>query len=151
MEQESKPIFNLTRRTSVCERAVLADRPLRRMRGLLGRRSLPVGEGLLLQPAPSVHTAFMRVPIDVVFLDGELTVVKVVERMRPWRVSSSRQARATLELPAGEAEARGIQIGDRLRLVAVVAGSNDAPVMPPEVDKFGVGDGGDGRLSDGKR
>ena len=80
---ESKPIVNLTRGSVVCERAVIADQPLRRMRGLLGRRSLPAGDGLLLRPAPSVHTAFMRFPIDVVFLDRDLQVLKVVEALRP--------------------------------------------------------------------
>ena len=159
MEHDSKLIFNVTRRTSVCERAVLANRPVQRMRGLLGRRSLPAGEGLLLQPAASVHTTFMRFPIDVVFLDGDLRVVKLVERMPPWRAASSRQARATLELAAGEATARGIQIGDQLRLVAgicpsgdaePVAGSDDPSVMSTELDDSGVGDAGDWRSSDGK-
>jgi uncharacterized membrane protein (UPF0127 family) len=158
--QDATPIFNLTRRTGVCERAVSADRPLRRMRGLLGRRSLPAGEGLLLRSAPSVHTAFMRFPIDVVFLDRNLTVVKLVERMRPWRVASARQARAALELAAGEAEARGIQIGDKLSLVAGAghsgvaepfARSNDSSVMPPELGDSAAGDLRGWRPSDGER
>ena len=49
---ESKLIVNLTRGNVVCEQGVIADRPLRRMRGLLGRRSLKRGDGLLLRPAP---------------------------------------------------------------------------------------------------
>lgn len=100
----------------VCERVVIADRPLRRMRGLLGRGSITSGEGLLLQPAPSVHTAFMRFPIDVVFLDRSMQVLKLVEDLRPWRMAAARHARSTLELAAGEAVARGIRVGDRLRL-----------------------------------
>jgi uncharacterized membrane protein (UPF0127 family)/CheY-like chemotaxis protein len=112
-----KPIVNLTRGTVVCERALVADRPLRRMRGLLGRHSLPAGEGVLLQPAPSIHTAFMRFPIDVVFLDRHLRVVKLVENLRPWRTASARRARSTLELTAGEVAARGVQCGDRFVVV----------------------------------
>jgi uncharacterized protein len=92
------------------------------MRGLLGRRSLRTDEGLLLQPTSSIHTAFMRFPIDAVFLDGNLRVVKLVEGLRPWRAASARHARATLELAAGEAAARGIQIGDRLELVSLERG-----------------------------
>jgi uncharacterized protein len=117
---DSKLIINLTRGRIVCDHTVVADQPLRRMRGLLGRRSLPAGEGLLLQPAPSVHTAFMRFPIDVVFLDRDLQVVKVVEGLRRWRTASARRARTTLELATGEASARGIQVGNRLALVTVV-------------------------------
>ena len=64
MRREAKLIVNLTRGGVVCERGVIADRALRRMRGLLGRRTLPEGEGMLLRPAPSIHTAFMRFPID---------------------------------------------------------------------------------------
>ena len=62
----------------------------------------------------------MRFPIDVVFLNRDLQVVKVVECLRPWRMASARRARATLELAAGEASARGIRVGDRLALVTVV-------------------------------
>ena len=98
----------------VCDRCRVADRPLARMRGLLGRRELPPGEGVLLRPAASVHTWFMRFPIDVVFLDRELRVLKVVPQLAPWRVASGRGARAVLELAAGECERRGIRPGDRL-------------------------------------
>ncbi len=101
----------------VCERCVVAERMLPRMRGLLGRRELPAGEGLLLRPAPSVHTWFMRFPIDVVFLDRELRVMSVRSDVRPWRMASQRRARAVLELATGEAERRGVATGDELRLV----------------------------------
>jgi uncharacterized membrane protein (UPF0127 family) len=98
----------------VCERCVLADTALTRMKGLLGRRDLPSGEGILLKPASSVHMAFMRFAIDAVFLDGELRVVKIASDLRPWRAAGSRGAKAVLELPAGESGRRGIRVGDRL-------------------------------------
>ena len=98
----------------VCERCVLGDTALKRMRGLLGRRELPSGEGILLKPASSVHMAFMRFPIDAVFLDRELRVVKVATDLQPWRVAGSRGAKAVLEIPAGEASRRGVTVGDRL-------------------------------------
>ena len=98
----------------VCERCVLADTALTRMKGLLGRRELPSGEGILLKPASSVHMAFMRFPIDAVFLDRELRVVKIADDLRPWRAAGSRGAKAVLEIPAGEAGRRGVRVGDRL-------------------------------------
>jgi uncharacterized membrane protein (UPF0127 family) len=85
-----------------------------RMRGLLGRRELPAGEGLLIRPAPSVHTFFMRFPIDVVFLNRDGEVLKVCEDVRPWRAAAARRAHSTLELAAGEARRRGIAVGQRL-------------------------------------
>jgi uncharacterized membrane protein (UPF0127 family) len=86
------------------------------MRGLLGRRGLPEGEGILLRPASSVHTAFMRFPIDVVFLDRDLRVLSVRADVRPWRAVTRRGAHAALELAAGEAARQGIGEGDELRL-----------------------------------
>ena len=98
----------------VCERCVLADTALARMRGLLGRRELPSGEGILLKPASSVHMAFMRFAIDAVFLDGDSRVVKVAADLQPWRVAGARGSKAVLEIPAGEAHRRGLSVGDRL-------------------------------------
>jgi uncharacterized protein len=98
----------------VCEELHLADGPLSRARGLLGRSALPQGEGLLLRPASSIHTAFMRFPIDAVFLDRDLRVLRVVANVRPWRAAGCRGARAVLELSAGESERRGVRPGDRV-------------------------------------
>lgn len=100
----------------ICETCVVADTPLKRLRGLLGRASLTAGEGLLLRPAPMIHTWFMRFPIDAVFLDRELSVMDVAENLRPWRAAGRRGARAVLELPAGEAGRRDLRPGARMQL-----------------------------------
>jgi uncharacterized membrane protein (UPF0127 family) len=102
----------------VCEQCVVADGMFTRMRGLLGRGSLRSDEGILLRPASSVHTAFMRFPIDVVFVDRDLVVLKVVPELRPWRAAACRGAKATFELPAGEARRRGVVPGTGLTLSA---------------------------------
>ena len=99
----------------VCERCDVADHPVTRMRGLLGRSELPQGEGVLLRPAGSIHTFFMRFPIDVVFLNEEGIVVEVVPRLQPWRAAGVKGARSVLELSAGEAESRGIEAGAKLQ------------------------------------
>jgi uncharacterized membrane protein (UPF0127 family) len=101
---------------TACERCAVADNPLTRLKGLLGRKGLEPGEGLLLRPASSVHTCFMRFTIDVVFLDRELQVVGLAENLRPWRAAVRRGAKAVLELPGGECARRGIRPGDRLEL-----------------------------------
>jgi uncharacterized membrane protein (UPF0127 family) len=98
----------------VCERCRVAASPFSRMRGLLGRRGLEADEGLLLRPASSIHTWFMRFPIDAVFVDEEGTVVHIAGDLRPWRAAGRRGARAVLELPAGECARRGLKQGDRL-------------------------------------
>ncbi len=109
-------ISDSVRGTAVCEHCVVADGPLGRMRGLLGRADLPAGEGLLLKPAGSIHTHFMRFPIDVVFLDRDSRVLGLRSAIRPWRMASRRGAKAVLELRAGEAQRQGIQVGDVLSI-----------------------------------
>src|SRR5690348_1368943 len=89
----------------VCERCEIADSYFARMRGLLGRKSLDPGSGMLLTPEPSVHMFFMRFLLDVVFLDRDHKVVGVRHELRPWRVAGAKGAYATLELPAGAAAA----------------------------------------------
>jgi len=84
------------------------------MRGLLGRSELPPDEGILLRPAGSVHTFFMRFPIDVVFLDGDHVVVGIEQSLAPWKTAGRRGAKAVVELAAGECERRGLQVGDRV-------------------------------------
>lgn len=91
------------------------------MRGLLGLARLPAGAGLLLRPAPAVHTWFMRFAIDAVFLDRQLVVLQVAHEMRPWRMARCKGARAVLELPGGDARLHGITPGDRLEARDVAA------------------------------
>jgi len=102
----------------VCEHLLVAARPLRRMRGLLGRSGLPEGEGILLRPAGSIHTFFMRFAIDAVFLDRDLVVVGIEPSLGPWRTASRRGAKSVVELASGECERRGIEVGDTLAVAA---------------------------------
>lgn len=108
----------------VCERCEVPKSSFARACGLLGRSGLEPGDGMLIDAAPSVHTFFMRFPIDVVFLDRDWKVVRVVDRLRPWRVAGARRAVAALELPAGAAAEAGIEEGDVLSLEEPAAGGN---------------------------
>jgi uncharacterized membrane protein (UPF0127 family) len=116
----------------VCEWCLVADSAWTRMRGLLGRRGLASGKGLLLRPAGSVHTFFMGFPIDVVFLSRDGEVLKIAQALSPWRTAAARRAKMALELGAGEAERNGIRVGDRLDL-SVLTGSDSGPAAnhPP--------------------
>jgi uncharacterized membrane protein (UPF0127 family) len=102
----------------LCERCVVADTAFRRLRGLLGRRELRPGEGIVLRPGWSIHTAFLLFAIDVAFVDQDQVVLKVVKNLRPFRASVCRGARDVVELAAGEAERRGLKPGDRLTWAA---------------------------------
>jgi len=117
VSREPLQVRNLTRGSGVAGRVRRADQAWSRVVGLLGRRSLAGDEGLLLTPCTSIHTFFMRFPIDILYLDREQVVVKAVRALRPFRLSAClRGGRSTLELPAGAIEASGTQVGDRLVL-----------------------------------
>jgi len=98
----------------VCARCALAASFWSRFRGLMGRASLAPDEGMLFRPAGSIHMFFMRFPIDAVFCDHELQVVKVVRGLQPWRTAGARDAKVVLELAEGAAA--DVRAGDRLVL-----------------------------------
>ena len=87
--------------------------------GLLGRRSLPPGEGLWLPGVASVHTVGVRFALDLLFLSADMDTVRAVPRVPPgrWLVRASGAAH-TLELGAGTLAALGIalQSGDGWRV-----------------------------------
>jgi uncharacterized membrane protein (UPF0127 family) len=103
----------------VCERCLMATNVALRFRGLMGKKELPAGEGILLRPCASVHTMFMRFPIDVVFCDRDLRVLGVASEVPKWRVRSQRGAKVAIELASGEAGRCGVGIGVGLRLGAI--------------------------------
>lgn len=110
-------IINETRGTRLAERCGAARSFLARLRGLMGHPGLGAGEGLLIDPCSSVHSFFMRFPIDVVFADRNHVVVGLTPAMAPNRpYAGARRARYVVELPAGTIAASGTQLGDRLRI-----------------------------------
>lgn len=94
--------FNRTRGREVAAKVVKAADYESRSRGLLGRDSLPPEEGLWIVPCPMIHTFFMRFAIDVLFLDREGRVARVIEGLKPWRLSPwVFRAKSVLELRGG--------------------------------------------------
>jgi len=116
--------FTLVRKTdgvSVLSEGVLAVRYWTRLRGLIGRKSLKAGEGMLFPKCNSVHMWMMSIPIDVVFLktlvpSKEWKVLEVRPNLKPWRLLpvGCFGADDTLEIPSGSAERLGLKIGEVL-------------------------------------
>jgi hypothetical protein len=108
--------FNSTRNAAVATKVEKADTSASRNKGLLGRASLAADEGLWIVPCPMIHTFFMKFPIDVLFLDADLTVRRVIEDLRPWRLSPwVLSARSVLELKGGVLKG-SVSIGDRIEM-----------------------------------
>ncbi len=85
-----------------------------RMRGLLGSSPLKDNEGLLIVPCSSVHTFGMRFTIDLIFLDKNWTVVKIVKTLKPWRMAFSRKASMVLELAVDSLDRLNILTGQKI-------------------------------------
>ena len=109
-------VRNQTRRTVLAQAADVADTSAKRRTGLLKHQRLEPGEGLWIVPCESVHTFFMRFPIDLVYLDKQRKVRKVRTAVPPWRLSACFGAHSILELPAGVIVETGTAPGDELAI-----------------------------------
>ena len=108
--------YNATRRAPVATKVERADTAASRSKGLLGRESLAADEALWIVPCPMIHTFFMKFPIDVLFLDADLQVRRVIEDLKPWRLSPwVLSARSVLELKGGALKG-AVRVGDRLEM-----------------------------------
>lgn len=94
----------------------IADNPWRRAIGLLGRRGLDPGTGILLTPCKRVHTIGLRFPIDVVLLDTDSVVVGVQTLTSGQFSTRNRAAAMCIELPAGDAQRAGIAVGQSIEV-----------------------------------
>lgn len=113
-------LWNLRSGEAIATRVVAAFDSASRRQGLLGRTDIPPGEALVLAPCSSVHTAFMRFPLDLVFLDRAGRVVKTSVAVRPWRIRGAWRAFAVVELATGSVARSGTQPGDVVVLRTIV-------------------------------
>ncbi len=109
-------VRNETRKTVLAEAADVADTSAKRRTGLLKHSRLEPGDGLWIRPCESVHTFFMKFPIDLVYLDKRLKVRKVRHAVPAWRLSACLTAHSVLELPAGMAQQTQTAVGDVLAM-----------------------------------
>ncbi len=122
-----RPAYRLETETGsvVAAHVEVADTMWSRFAGLMFRRELPRGHGLLIRPCNSIHMFFMRFALDVVFIDGDGRVVRILDSIRPWRASSLvRGAKAAIELPAGTARQTALAPGVVVRMVESVSAAS---------------------------
>lgn len=134
-------IRNLTQQTEIASCAEVADTAASRNKGLLGRTGLPSGGGLWIVPCESVHTFFMKFPLDLVYLDRNKKVRKARGNVGPWRLSGCLSAHSIIELPAGTIEKTQTRRGDQLEFAPanipesrtpITEGNPRAAVLNPE-------------------
>jgi uncharacterized protein len=115
MTTDTVSVVNTTRNTVLGERIGVAETSLTRMVGLLGKRGLEPGTGLLIMPSQAIHTVAMKFPIDVLFVDRNWRVVSIRPAMPPYRMTGIQwRARCVIELPSGKILETSTEVGDQL-------------------------------------
>ena len=110
-------ILNATQGTIIASHARRADSFLSRMVGLLDRRAIQQGEGLIISGCRSIHMLFMKFPIDVIFISRQERVVGLLKGIKPFCLSPVFwKAHAAIELPVGVIENSKTSLGDMVRI-----------------------------------
>ncbi len=108
-------VRNQARETVIGEAIEVADTAVRKVKGLLGRECLEDGQGLLFKKCSSLHTFFMRFPIDIIFVDKDLKVLKLSCGVTPFKlVAAPLRASFAIELPANAIARSETRLGDTL-------------------------------------
>jgi len=111
-------IYNVTRDRCLADTAIMSDNFFSRLRGLMGRSSLPSGCCMVIKPCRSIHTMFMRFSLDVLFVDRRNKVVAMVCDLSPFRFSRYiKQACLAIEFPAGSLKSTGTVPGDLIEIM----------------------------------
>ncbi len=106
-------IINKSKNITLADRAEVADTPFKRLKGLLGRRALEQGEGLVIIPCNSIHTFFMRFSIDVAFIGKDDQVVAITHSLLPSRLFGAfLKGKLVIELPVGTLKKTNTTIND---------------------------------------
>jgi len=103
----------------LCHKMIMATNILSRMKGLMFSESLPDCDGFLIAPCNSIHTFFMRYPLDIIFLDQNFNIVKVLYDLSPWRMTWIYfKSYQVLEMKAGTLK-KNLNIGEKLEAICI--------------------------------
>ncbi|GAA6136307.1 hypothetical protein NBRC116583_00540 [Arenicella sp. 4NH20-0111] len=89
-----------------------------RARGLIGQKALNSDDAMWFDNCSSVHMFGMQFALDIVFLDNNNRVMKVVENLKPWQVAMAMGAKRVVELKSGICTQKGIVSGDQFSLIS---------------------------------
>lgn len=108
-------LINRTKNRTVSEQLVVANSFGSRLKGLLGKKSIPNDLALWIPRCDSIHTFFMKFPIDVVFVDGNFVVRRLYRNLLPWRMTLPNWTnKSVFEFASGVIDSTPLELGDQL-------------------------------------
>jgi len=108
-------IIDKTKNTIVADDVTVADSLLKRLKGLLGKKEFPPGKALIITPCNSIHTFFMHLTIDALFVDKKNKVIKTFSSLKPFRLTRIySKAKFVIELPANTIRSASVNENDTL-------------------------------------
>lgn len=111
-------VENVSRNSTLISSGRMANNSWTRLRGLIGVRDLPEGQGIVIEPCHGVHCMFMSIPIDVIYVNKQHQVVALDKAMKPWSIGKIyRNSHYVVEVPVGAIARTGTEVGDQLRLI----------------------------------
>lgn len=111
-------LINQTKNTVLAEDIFIASNLFRRIKGLLGEKVFLPDQAIILEPCNSVHTFFMHFSIDVLFIDKNYQVIKIIPNLNPNKISCIYwHASRVIELPSGKLKLTNTQVQDQLQLL----------------------------------
>jgi uncharacterized membrane protein (UPF0127 family) len=111
-------LINQTKNTVLAEDVFIANTPLKRIKGLLGKKVFLPNQAIILDPCNSVHTFFMRFALDILFVDKDYKVIKALPKFDPNRITPIYwHSRRVIELSAGKLSLTNTQTEDQLQLL----------------------------------
>jgi len=100
----------------ICSSVTVPQTFFQRAKGLLGKKYISQDEAIFFSDCSSIHMFGMQISLDIVFLDREFRIVKMVENLKPWRLAWCNKAQHTLEMASGSVSKHGFSMDDKLRI-----------------------------------
>ena len=110
-------IINKTKEAVILKRAKIAESFLSRLLGLMFKKNISVEEGMIFYYTSSIHTCFMRFPIEVVFLNRDMEAIKVYHKLKPFRLAGTLKCYCIIEMLSCKIHEKAVDVGDVLEIV----------------------------------
>jgi uncharacterized protein len=134
MQKRKYCVYNQTRESFLSLGVAAADTTLARLKGLIGKITLGLDEGLWIVPSRGIHTVGVLFPLDLVYLDENHKVIHVIESFPTFRISPLlTQAASVLELPTHTIYSSQTQPGDSLVICVAEEMEQRLKTVPPNL------------------